>query len=60
MDLNGLKVTIFVEEGLAVYVVSRDMVLRDIDSANLVLRAVLSLICPIRCPQGIHIWHVYV
>ena len=35
MDLNGLKVTIFVEEGLAVYVVSRDMVLRDIDSANL-------------------------
>ena len=50
MDLNGLKVTIFVEEGLAVYVVSRDMV----------LRAVLSPICPIRCPQGIHIWHVYV
>ncbi len=35
MDLNGLNVTIFVEEGLAVYVVSRDMVLRDIDSANL-------------------------
>jgi len=35
VDLNGLNVTIFVEEGLAVYVVSRDMVLRDIDSANL-------------------------
>ena len=35
MDLSGLNVTIFVEDGLAVYVVSRDMVLRDIDSANL-------------------------
>ena len=35
MDLNGLNVTIFVEEGLAVYVVNWDMVLRDIDSGNL-------------------------
>ena len=41
VDLNGLNgqgrdfVTVFVEEGPAVYVVSRDMILRDIDSANL-------------------------
>ena len=41
VDLNGLNVqgrdfvTTFVEEGPAVYVVSRNMVLRDVDSANL-------------------------
>ena len=41
VDLNGLNVqgrdfvTAFEEEGPAVYVVSRDMVLRDVDSANL-------------------------